>query len=103
MNGWSDPALVAAARLAGALAGAAISLAYLLPKGRREAALRFTVGLVSGLAFGGLAGLKLGQVLGVTEVLGPAETALAGATLASFAAWWLLGALLRAIRAWPRR
>ncbi len=49
-----------AAKGAGAMAGSAISLAYLLPRGRREAASRaLPAALVSGLVFGGTAGLKI--------------------------------------------
>jgi hypothetical protein len=46
------------AKTAGAFAGAAISLAWLLPKSRREAALRFLVSMTGGLVFGGTAGSR---------------------------------------------
>ena len=39
-------------KIAGATAGAAISVAYLLPRGRREAAIRFLIGVVTGVVFG---------------------------------------------------
>ena len=40
------------ARLAGAVGGAAISVAYVLPRGRREAGLRFFTGVTAGVIFG---------------------------------------------------
>ena len=51
------------AKLAGAAAGSAISVAYLLPKSRREAATRFLIGLVTGVVFGAPAGLMLADRL----------------------------------------
>jgi len=86
------------ARGAGAVAGSAISLAYMLPGSRREAGLRFAVGLVSGLVFGGTAGLKIAAELGVDEAIGPFETLLMGSAAASLVAWWGLGLLIRAIK-----
>ena len=41
-----------AAKGAGAVAGSAVSLAYVMPSGRREAAARFAAGVVMGLIFG---------------------------------------------------
>lgn len=84
-----------AARGTGALLGSAISLAYMLPRGRREAALRFAVGVVSGLVFGSVTGLKLAAELGIAGSLGRAEVMLAGSALASLSAWWALGFLMR--------
>jgi hypothetical protein len=55
------------ARGAGAVAGSAISLACLLPEHRREAALRFAVGVIAGLVFGGTAGLKIAAELEISE------------------------------------
>ncbi|MVA35308.1 DUF6107 family protein [Agrobacterium vitis] len=83
------------ARLAGALAGSAISLVYLLPRGRREAATRFFTGLAIGLIFGGATGQWLARKLDILQGLSGAEIMLAGATLASLSAWWALGALAR--------
>jgi len=83
------------ARLAGALAGAAVSLIYLLPKSRREAACRFLTGLACGLVFGGPAGLWIAVRLGIAGHLGAAETMLTGAAAASLSAWWGLGVLAR--------
>lgn len=90
-----------AAKGVGAVAGSAISLAYLLPRGRREAALRFAVGLVSGLVFGGAAGLKIGEALGIAGTIGEAESALTGAAAVSLTAWWLVGAAQRVIERFP--
>ena len=84
-----------AAKLAGAIAGSAISVAYVLPHGRREAALRFTVGVVSGLIFGGAAGLKIASELGVETAIGAFEVMLMGSAAASLSAWWALGLVMR--------
>jgi len=84
-----------AAKGAGAIAGSAISLAYVLPRGRREAAMRFAVGLISGLVFGHTAGLKIASELGIRELIGTAETLLMGSAAASFCAWWALGFIKR--------
>jgi hypothetical protein len=84
------------AKTAGAFAGAAISLAWLLPKGRREAALRFSLG-DGGLVFGSTAGLAVAQRLGIAEMLSPQEIVLMGSALASLSIWWAIG-LRRALR-----
>jgi len=89
-----EPSMLAA-RIAGAVAGALVSLAYMMPKGAREAAARAIAGVVSGLVFGGPAGVALAQWMGVTELLSPAETLLTGSAAASMTAWWVLGALAR--------
>lgn len=83
------------AKLLGAAAGSAISVAYLLPKGRREAAARILVGLVTGLVFGAPAGLALAEKLGLGGALNPSELALMGSAAASLCAWWALGILSR--------
>ncbi|MCW4113857.1 DUF6107 family protein [Aurantimonas sp. MSK8Z-1] len=83
------------AKLAGAVAGSAISVAYLLPRGRREAALRFLIGLVTGLTFGVPAGLMLAARLGIDKILEPPELAVMGSAAASLCAWWALGVLSR--------
>ena len=54
------------ARVLGALAGASISLAYLLPRNRQDAALRFLTGVASGLMFGGPTGLWIAGKLDLT-------------------------------------
>ncbi len=84
------------AKLAGAVGGSAISLAYILPHGRREAASRFAVGVVCGLVFGGTAGLKIASELGVEAIIGPIEMMLMGSAAASLCAWWALGFVMRA-------
>ncbi|MCB1457437.1 MAG: hypothetical protein KDJ51_15105 [Nitratireductor sp.] len=90
-----DSLMLLLAKLVGALSGAAISLAYMLPKGRREAALRFFTGFAAGMVFGYPAGLKLAAVLDLGSELSRAETALCGAAATSLAAWWALGFLVR--------
>jgi hypothetical protein len=106
----SDTAWFWAAKAAGAVAGSAISLAYILPRGRREAAARFAVGVVCGLVFGGTAGLKIATELGIGQRLSAGETVLMGSAAASLCAWWALGFLARsfewsggALIRWPRR
>src|SRR5690606_27790547 len=83
------------ARLAGALAGAAVSIIYLLPKSRREAACRLFTGLTWGGVFGGPAGLWIALRLGIVSHLGASEIMLAGSAAASLSAWWGLGVLAR--------
>nr|WP_284144912.1 DUF6107 family protein [Tianweitania aestuarii] len=83
------------ARGLGAAAGSAISLAYILPRGRREAAVRFAVGLVSGVVFGGGVGLKIAGELGLGADLAQFELMLMGSAAASLCAWWALGFLMR--------
>ncbi|WP_137132097.1 DUF6107 family protein [Rhizobium sp. FY34] len=84
-----------AAKLAGAAAGAWVSLVYLVPKSGREAASRFLTGLSCGVMFGGPVGLWLVERLGLSGQLSPVETMLSGAAVASLCAWWVLGALVR--------
>ncbi len=95
----TDPFWLWTAKLAGAAAGSAISLAYVLPHGRREAAIRFGIGLASGLVFGGTAGLKIAVELGIEDSLGPFELVLMGSAAASLCAWWALGWIMRAFKA----
>lgn len=83
------------AKIIGAVAGSAISLAYVLPRKRREAALRFLTGLVAGIVFGGPAGLKLLSILDLDHSMTSFETALSGAAATSLCAWWALGILGR--------
>ncbi|MBP2547518.1 hypothetical protein J2858_000411 [Neorhizobium galegae] len=84
-----------AAKLIGATAGAWVSLVYMLPQGRREAASRFLTGLSCGLIFGGPAGLWLEARLDLVGQLSPLEVTLTGSAAASLSAWWVLGALGR--------
>ena len=98
MNEMNDAAWLWLARAAGAVAGSAISLAYMLPAGRREAGIRFGVGVASGLVFGGAAGLKLAAELGIDGRIGPFEAMLVGSAAASLCAWWALGPIMRFFR-----
>jgi hypothetical protein len=93
----NDAAWLWLAKGAGAVVGSAISLAYVLPTGRREAAIRFAVGVACGLVFGGTAGLKIATELGIAGALGSGELVLMGSAAASLCAWWGLGVLMRAI------
>jgi len=93
----TDTAWLWLAKGAGAVAGSAISLAYVLPTGRREAAIRFAVGVACGLVFGGTAGLKLATELGLAGTLGASELMLMGSAAASLSAWWALGLVQRAL------
>ncbi|KAB0679954.1 DUF6107 family protein [Aureimonas leprariae] len=83
------------AKFAGAAAGSAISVAYLLPHGRREAAARFMIGIVTGLVFGAPAGMAIADRLALADRLEPAELAMMGSAAASLCAWWALGVLAR--------
>ena len=98
--GEATPALLLA-KAAGAIAGSFISIAYVLPRGRRDAMLRFSVGLVSGLVFGSTAGLKIADTLGVLGEISATEITLMGATLTSLCAWWGLGVLQRFVENIP--
>ena len=103
MTDMSGTAWLWLAKGVGAVAGSAISLAYILPRGRREAAVRFAVGLVCGLVFGGVAGVKAVAELDIGSLVGPAETMLIGSALASLCAWWALGVMHQAFRAFSKR
>ncbi len=94
-NSMPDGVALLLAKLTGAVAGSAISIAYMLPKGRREAALRFFTGFAAGMVFGYPAGLKLASLLGVAGELSRSEVAMCGAAATSLAAWWALGLLAR--------
>jgi len=103
LNFWSLPSLAElpesvwlfAAKAIGAVAGSAVSIAYMLPAGKREAALRFVIGVIVGLVFGTSVGLKIATELGIADRLGAFEMALSGAAAASLCAWWGLGVLAR--------
>lgn len=98
MTDISQAAWLWVAKGAGAIAGSAVSLAYILPRGRREAAVRFLAGTVCGVVFGGTAGLKIAMQLGVEQALGPVEVVLMGSAAASLCAWWALGMAMRAFQ-----
>ena len=55
-------------RTIGASAGAAVSLVYMLPADRREAACRFIAGVISGVVFGGPAGVLFAGRLGSRRI-----------------------------------
>jgi hypothetical protein len=95
MSDFANEPHMWAARAAGAAAGAAVSLIYLLPKSRREAATRFLTGLACGIIFGGPAGLFLMEKLGLSGALSGSEVMLSGSAAASLCAWWGLGILSR--------
>lgn len=90
-------------RTLGASAGAAISLVYMLPKGKREAASRFLTGLISGMIFGGPAGSFLAARLGLAGTLSGSEIMLSGAAAISLSAWWGLGLLQRIGERWAAK
>lgn len=83
------------ANVLGALAGAGVSLIYLLPKNRREAVSRFVTGVSCGLIFGGPTGIWMAERLGISEAVSGADVMLTGSATASLCAWWVLGALSR--------
>lgn len=97
----SDPGLWMA-KGAGAVAGAAVSLVYMLPRGRREAASRFVTGVVFGLIFGGPTGVWLAARLGIAGQLSGGELVMSGAAAASMMAWWVLGAAVRVAKRFGR-
>ncbi|WP_306118137.1 MULTISPECIES: DUF6107 family protein [unclassified Roseitalea] len=84
------------AKAVGAVAGSAISLAYLLPHTRREAAIRFLTGVAAGFVFGTTVGVAIADRFGIAEVLSEVETVLMGAAVASLTIWWALGVAIRA-------
>lgn len=92
-----------AARGIGAVAGAAVSLIYLLPKSRHEAASRFLTGMVCGLVFGGPTGLWVVERLGLSGRVSGAEVLLTGSAAASLMAWWALGAAVRISRRYGQK
>jgi hypothetical protein len=96
MSDMSNATLLWVVKGAGAVAGSAISLAYLMPASRREAAIRFAVGVACGLVFGGAAGVKIASELGIETLIGPVELMLTGSAAASLCAWWALGFVARA-------
>lgn len=86
------------AKIVGAILGSAISIAYILPKGRREAAIRFTVGVSIGFVFGPLAANQLSAYFMLNSALSKAEMFLMGSSLASLCAWGALGILHRLVQ-----
>lgn len=84
-----------AAKIIGACAGSAISIAYILPRGRREAAIRFATGVTGGMVLGTTVGVYLAHQLGIDAVLSDVEVVLMGASVASLFLWWAIGFMLR--------
>ena len=84
-----------AARFTGAVAGAAVSLIYLLPRSHREAASRFLTGLACGMIFGGPVGVWIVKRLDIAGSLSGQDVMLAGSAAASLCAWWGLGIMVR--------
>ncbi|MDM9627064.1 DUF6107 family protein [Rhizobium sp. S152] len=95
MADFSNDTSLWATRALGASAGAAVSLIYLLPKSRREAASRFFTGLACGLIFGGPTGLWIAERLELADRLSVSEVMLSGSAASSLCAWWGLGILSR--------
>ena len=90
----NDPGLWAANAL-GSVAGAAVSLVYMLPRSRREAVSRFFTGMACGLIFGAPTGVWIIGQLGISGALSGGEVLLSGSAAASLCAWWVLGAVAR--------
>lgn len=97
MSDVSQTVLIWTLKGAGAAAGSALSLIYMLPATRREAAARFLAGVIAGLVFGSTVGLAIAGRLGVADRLGTADMVLMGSAATSVAAWWALGAVARII------
>jgi len=90
----NDPSLWAAKGI-GSAAGAAMSLVYMLPKGKREAGSRFFTGMACGLIFGGPTGIWIVAKLGIGGNVSGIEVMLTGSAASSLLAWWALGAAVR--------
>lgn len=95
LNDLPETAWLWSAKFFGAILGSAISIAYVLPKGRREAAIRFAVGVSIGFVFGPLVANQISQYFGLNSALSKVEMFLIGSSLASLCAWWALGILQR--------
>ena len=78
MSEFANEAGIWAARITGAVAGAGVSLVYLLPKSKREAASRFITGVSCGMIFGGPIGLWIVQQLDIAGALSGREIMVAG-------------------------
>ncbi|UHS56007.1 DUF6107 family protein [Agrobacterium vaccinii] len=103
MSEFANEGSIWAARFTGAVAGAGVSLIYMLPQTHREAASRFLTGLACGVIFGGPVGLWIAQRLGVSAELSSQEIMLTGSAAASLCAWWGLGVLVRVAERYAAR
>ena len=104
MTEFTDAAWLWVAKGAGAVVGSAISLAYILPHGRREAAVRFAVGVACGLVFGGTAGLKIASDLGIARLDRSRRDdadGLGGGEPLRLVGAWRDASDIRALRLWP--
>lgn len=82
------------AKILGAFAGSAFSLAFMAPETKREAINRMGCGVFVGTIFGGAAVDWIEKQLDIsigTDI----ERAIAGAFIASFVAWYVLGVVYR--------
>lgn len=92
----SDPHNVLwVAKIIGALAGSAISIAYVLPRGRRDAAIRFATGVAGGMVLGTTVGAYVSHELGIDTLLNDFEVVLMGSSVASLFLWWAIGFVVR--------
>jgi len=92
-----------AANVLGAIAGAGVSLIYLVPKNRREAWSRFISGVSFGLIFGGPTGIWMAERLGISDAVSGIDMMLSGSATASLCAWWVLGAMSRIAARYGKR
>lgn len=91
----SDLSSLWLAKAVGAIAGSAISLAYVLPHGMRDAAIRFLSGVAGGLVFGTPIGVHIAKQMQIDDLLSDAEITVMGAGVASLGLWWAIGIALR--------
>ncbi|MES5097496.1 DUF6107 family protein [Agrobacterium sp. BA1120] len=95
MSEFANEGGIWAARFTGAVAGAGVSLIYLLPQTHREAASRFLTGLACGMIFGGPVGVWIVKRLDIADGLSGQDIMLTGAAASSLCAWWGLGVMVR--------
>lgn len=77
----------------GAMGGSAISIAYLLPRGRRDAAIRIAGGVMCGVIFGPWVAARIASWGFFTD--DRIENILAGCAFASAFSWSAFGAINR--------
>lgn len=95
MTDMMDQAWLWLAKAGGAIAGSAISVAYVLPQDRRDAAIRFAVGVLCGVVFGGVVGVKVVMELDLADSISPSERILIGSAITSLCGWWSIGFILK--------